>query len=151
MTEQSGTTETAAPPGASSEDESAQFRSLLASGERVLLVKRRHWFTFVEAGRWFVLSLGIGIGLLLLGQGVPDDGVTGFLNTLLDYGFGIFVLIGIAGALVGGFIASALDIGDLDEFFDIGTWLIAIGGALLLLVIYRMVTRGSATRTGARY
>jgi uncharacterized membrane protein YeaQ/YmgE (transglycosylase-associated protein family) len=55
---------------------------------------------------------------------------------------GIFVtmLIGIAGALVGGFIASALDIGDLDEFFDIGTWLIAIGGALLLLLAYRMFT-----------
>ncbi len=54
---------------------------------------------------------------------------------------GIFVtmVIGIVGALVGGFIASALDIGDLDEFFDIGTWLIAIAGALLLLVLYRMV------------
>ena len=60
---------------------------------------------------------------------------------------GIFItmLIGIAGAIVGGFIASALDIGDLDEFFDIGTWLIAIAGALLLLAIYRMVAgnRGS--------
>jgi uncharacterized membrane protein YeaQ/YmgE (transglycosylase-associated protein family) len=59
---------------------------------------------------------------------------------------GIFVtmLIGIAGAIVGGFIASALDIGDLDEFFDIGTWLIAIGGSLLLLLLYRLVTRGRA-------
>jgi uncharacterized membrane protein YeaQ/YmgE (transglycosylase-associated protein family) len=54
---------------------------------------------------------------------------------------GIFVtmLIGIVGAIVGGFIASALGIGDLDEFFDIGTWLIAIAGSLLLLLIYRMV------------
>jgi uncharacterized membrane protein YeaQ/YmgE (transglycosylase-associated protein family) len=54
---------------------------------------------------------------------------------------GIFVtmLIGIAGAIIGGFIASALDIGDLDEFFDIGTWLIAIAGALLLLLLYRLV------------
>jgi len=63
---------------------------------------------------------------------------------------GIFVtmLIGIAGAIVGGLIASALDIGDLDEFFDIGTWLIAIAGSLLLLVIYRAVIgrRGTATR-----
>ena len=44
---------------------------------------------------------------------------------------GIFVttLIGIAGAVVGGLIASALDIGDLDEFFDIGTWLIAIAAS----------------------
>ena len=54
---------------------------------------------------------------------------------------GIFIttLIGIAGAIVGGLIASALDIGDLDEFFDIGTWLIAIAGSLLLLLIYRLI------------
>ena len=54
---------------------------------------------------------------------------------------GIFVtmLIGIVGAIVGGFIASALGIGDLDEFFDIGTWVIAIAGSLLLLLIYRML------------
>jgi uncharacterized membrane protein YeaQ/YmgE (transglycosylase-associated protein family) len=62
---------------------------------------------------------------------------------------GVFVtmLIGIAGALVGGFIASALDVGDLDEFFDIGTWLIAIGGSLLLLLLYRAVV---SRRTGDR-
>ena len=53
------------------------------------------------------------------------------------------MLIGIAGALVGGFIASALDIGDLDEFFDIGTWLIAIGGSLLLLIYRAVVGRRS--------
>lgn len=54
---------------------------------------------------------------------------------------GIFIttLIGIAGAVIGGLIASALDIGDLDEFFDIGTWLIAIAGSLLLLLAYRLV------------
>lgn len=54
---------------------------------------------------------------------------------------GIFVtmLIGIAGAIIGGLIASALNIGDLDEFFDIGTWLIAIGGSLLLLFVYRTI------------
>lgn len=54
---------------------------------------------------------------------------------------GIFVtiLIGIVGAIIGGLIASALGIGELGEFFDIGTWLIAIAGSLLLLVAYRMV------------
>jgi uncharacterized membrane protein YeaQ/YmgE (transglycosylase-associated protein family) len=63
---------------------------------------------------------------------------------------GIFVtmLIGIVGAIVGGFIASALGIGDLDEFFDIGTWVIAIAGSLLLLLVYRMVV-GRRT-TGSR-
>jgi len=49
----------------------------------------------------------------------------------------VTTLIGIAGAVIGGLIASALDIGDLDEFFDIGTWLIAIAGSLLLLLAYR--------------
>jgi uncharacterized membrane protein YeaQ/YmgE (transglycosylase-associated protein family) len=54
---------------------------------------------------------------------------------------GIFItmLIGIVGAIVGGFIASALGIGDLDEFFDIGTWVIAIAGSLLLLLLYRAI------------
>lgn len=55
-------------------------------------------------------------------------------------------LIGIAGAFVGGFLASALDIGDLDEFFDIGTWLIAIGGSMLLLLLYRLFTGGTSAR-----
>jgi uncharacterized membrane protein YeaQ/YmgE (transglycosylase-associated protein family) len=49
----------------------------------------------------------------------------------------VTTLIGMAGAVIGGLIASALDIGDLDEFFDLGTWLIAIGGSLLLLLVYR--------------
>jgi uncharacterized membrane protein YeaQ/YmgE (transglycosylase-associated protein family) len=49
--------------------------------------------------------------------------------------------VGILGALLGGFLASALDIGELDEFFDLGTWLIAIGGSVLLLLIIRAVAR----------
>jgi uncharacterized membrane protein YeaQ/YmgE (transglycosylase-associated protein family) len=49
--------------------------------------------------------------------------------------------IGIVGALIGGFIATALDIGQIDEFFDIGTWLIAIGGSVLLLLVMRAVSR----------
>jgi uncharacterized membrane protein YeaQ/YmgE (transglycosylase-associated protein family) len=49
--------------------------------------------------------------------------------------------VGILGALIGGFIASALDIGDIDEFFDLGTWLIAIAGSVLLLLIIRAVAR----------
>ena len=37
--------------------------------------------------------------------------------------------VGILGALIGGFIATALDIGEIDEFFDLGTWLIARSAA----------------------
>ena len=52
----------------------------------------------------------------------------------------VTALIGIAGALIGGFLASALfDAHPLDEFFDISTWLTAIVGAIVLLLIYRMV------------
>ena len=52
----------------------------------------------------------------------------------------VTALIGIAGALIGGFLASALfGAHPLDEFFDISTWLTAIIGAIILLLIYRMV------------
>jgi uncharacterized membrane protein YeaQ/YmgE (transglycosylase-associated protein family) len=58
-------------------------------------------------------------------------------------GFIITTIIGIVGALVGGFLAGALfDADPLDEFFDISSWLTAIVGAILLLVIYRVATRG---------
>jgi len=55
-------------------------------------------------------------------------------------GFIITAIIGIVGALLGGFIAGAIfDADPLDEFFDISTWLTAIVGAIVLLVIYRLV------------
>lgn len=49
--------------------------------------------------------------------------------------------VGILGALLGGLLASALDIGELDEFFDLGTWLIAIAGSIILLLIIRAIAR----------
>lgn len=49
--------------------------------------------------------------------------------------------IGILGALIGGFIASALGIGHIHEFFNLGTWLIAIGGSVLLLLLIRTIAR----------
>ena len=64
-------------------------------------------------------------------------------------GFIVTTIIGIVGALIGGFPAAALfDAHPLDEFFDISTWLTAIVGAILLLVIYRVVVdRGGHGRT----
>ena len=47
--------------------------------------------------------------------------------------------VGILGALLGGFIATALDIGRLRDFFDLETWLIAIGGSLVLLFLLNAV------------
>jgi uncharacterized membrane protein YeaQ/YmgE (transglycosylase-associated protein family) len=49
--------------------------------------------------------------------------------------------IGILGALIGGFLASALDVGEIDDFFDLGTWLIAIAGSIILLLIIRAIAR----------
>ncbi len=64
-------------------------------------------------------------------------------------GFIITTIIGIVGAILGGFLAAALfDAHPLDEFFDISTWLTAIVGAIILLLIYRAVAgrgRGRAT------
>lgn len=55
-------------------------------------------------------------------------------------GFIITALIGVAGALIGGFLAGALFNADpLDEFFDVSTWLTAIVGSIVLLLIYRAV------------
>jgi uncharacterized membrane protein YeaQ/YmgE (transglycosylase-associated protein family) len=56
-------------------------------------------------------------------------------------GFIVTAIIGIVGALLGGFLASAIfNAHPLDEFFDISTWLTAIVGSIVLLVIYRLVT-----------
>lgn len=51
-------------------------------------------------------------------------------------GFIITILIGIAGAVVGGFIGSFLGLGGIDGF-NLGSFAIAVLGALLLLFIYR--------------
>lgn len=56
----------------------------------------------------------------------------------------ITTLIGVVGAILGGFLAGALFGADpMDEFFDISSWLTAIVGAMILLVIYRMVAGGT--------
>ena len=55
-------------------------------------------------------------------------------------GFIVTALIGVAGALIGGFLAGVLfDADPMDEFFDVSTWLTAIIGSIVLLLIYRMV------------
>jgi len=50
--------------------------------------------------------------------------------------------IGILGALIGGFIATALGIGKIGHFFNLGTWLIAIGGSVLLVLLIRAISGG---------
>jgi len=55
---------------------------------------------------------------------------------------GIFVtiLIGIAGALVGGFLGSLAGFGSVSGF-DLRSLLLAIGGSLVLLFVYRRLKK----------
>jgi uncharacterized membrane protein YeaQ/YmgE (transglycosylase-associated protein family) len=77
---------------------------------------------------WIILGLLAGIIAKAI---LPGDDPGGFIIT---------AIIGIVGALLGGLVARALGLGDpIDEFFDISTWLAAIIGAIVLLVIYRAV------------
>jgi uncharacterized membrane protein YeaQ/YmgE (transglycosylase-associated protein family) len=55
-------------------------------------------------------------------------------------GFFVTIIIGILGAVVGGFIASALGVGDIDGF-NFGSLAIAILGSILLLFIYRKMRK----------
>ena len=51
-------------------------------------------------------------------------------------GLFVTILIGIAGAMVGGFLASLIGIGGVSGF-NFGSMIIAVAGALLLLWLYR--------------
>lgn len=54
-----------------------------------------------------------------------------------NFGIILTILLGIAGALLGGFVAWAVGAGDpIDEFFDISTWIASIVGALVILILY---------------
>jgi len=55
-------------------------------------------------------------------------------------GFFVTIIIGIAGAFVGGFIGSFLGLGQVTGF-NIGSLLIATGGALVLLMGYRIIKK----------
>ena len=62
---------------------------------------------------------------------IPGDDPGGIIVTMI---------IGVVGALLGGFLAGALFEADpLNEFFDLSTWLAAIVGSIILLLVYRMV------------
>ena len=57
-------------------------------------------------------------------------------------GFFVTVIIGIAGAIIGGFIGTNLGFGGIGGF-DFRSFLVAIVGAMLLLFGYRLVERTS--------
>jgi len=75
---------------------------------------------------WLIMGLIAGAVAKLLHPG-KDPG-----------GFFVTILIGIVGAVIGGFISQALGYGTVDGF-DIGSMAIAVLGSILLLFIYRKV------------
>jgi uncharacterized membrane protein YeaQ/YmgE (transglycosylase-associated protein family) len=80
---------------------------------------------------WLVLGLVVGVVAKWLMPG-PDGG--GFLLT---------IVLGIAGAFVGGFIGSLLGLGSVSGF-NLGSIALATVGAMLLLWGHRQLRGGSA-------
>lgn len=50
------------------------------------------------------------------------------------------IIIGILGAILGGWIGTSLGLGDVSGF-DFKSFLLAIGGSVILLALYRMLTK----------
>lgn len=51
------------------------------------------------------------------------------------------LVIGVVGALLGGWLGSLLFNTDLNSFFSLSTWLLAIGGSLIVLLIYGAIIK----------
>jgi uncharacterized membrane protein YeaQ/YmgE (transglycosylase-associated protein family) len=58
-------------------------------------------------------------------------------------GGGIFItlLLGVVGAFLGGWIGSLLFNAPLQDFFSIQTWLLAIVGSIIVLLVYGMIAK----------
>ena len=81
---------------------------------------------------WIVLGLIAGaIAKAIL----PGKQGGGWLMTLL---------LGVVGAVIGGWIGSAIFGVGIDEFWSLSTWLLAIGGALIVLLIWGLVTKNKS-------
>ena len=77
---------------------------------------------------WIVLGLLAGIVAKKI---VPGGESLGVIMT---------TILGIGGAMLGGFVAWALGLGDpIDEFFDLSTWAAAIIGAAVILCVASML------------
>ncbi|MFI8631933.1 GlsB/YeaQ/YmgE family stress response membrane protein [Microbacterium sp. NPDC077663] len=54
-------------------------------------------------------------------------------------GWFITLILGVVGALLGGWLGSVLFNAPLEEFFSLQTWLLAIGGSIIVLLIYGLL------------
>jgi uncharacterized membrane protein YeaQ/YmgE (transglycosylase-associated protein family) len=76
---------------------------------------------------WIVFGLIVGVAAKWIMPGRDPGGII------------VTIALGIVGAVVGGMIGTAVGFGDVSGF-DIRSLLVAVGGALLLLFGYRLVT-----------
>ncbi|HZX36735.1 MULTISPECIES: GlsB/YeaQ/YmgE family stress response membrane protein [unclassified Streptomyces] len=84
---------------------------------------------------WIILGLLAGAIAKILLPGRDPGGLIGT------------TLIGVAGAFIGGWISARyLDRPITNEFYDGATWAAAIGGSLVLLIIYRILFGHSRSR-----
>ncbi len=58
-------------------------------------------------------------------------------------GWIITLILGVVGAFLGGWLGGLLFNAPLQEFFSLQTWLLAIGGSIIVLLVYGMVTKRS--------
>lgn len=77
---------------------------------------------------WIIVGLIVGALAKLVMPGKDPGGII------------VTCLIGVVGGLLGGWVSSALFGVDTGSFWDFRTWLIAFVGAVVLLLIYRLVT-----------
>jgi uncharacterized membrane protein YeaQ/YmgE (transglycosylase-associated protein family) len=84
---------------------------------------------------WALFGLLAGVVAKFIGKRPARSDPLGIVLT---------ILLGIAGAVIGGFVASQVFNWDINTF-SIGGFCVAVGGALLLLFLYRLVM--SATRS----
>jgi uncharacterized membrane protein YeaQ/YmgE (transglycosylase-associated protein family) len=88
---------------------------------------------------WIIVGLiGGAIAQLLVKDDPIGGGVTGLALT---------ILLGVGGAILGGFVAVALGVSNGVDDFDVGTILLSIIGAVLILVGYKAVARGGSAHT----
>ena len=83
---------------------------------------------------WVILGLLAG---LIARAVLPGDDSVGIIAT---------VLIGVVGALLGGFLSELLGFEGLGTFFELRTWIIAVAGAMLLLLLVRVVVHSGDHR-----
>ena len=54
-------------------------------------------------------------------------------------GWLVTLLLGVVGAFIGGWLGGILFNANLEEFFSLQTWALAIGGSIIVLLIYGLI------------